>query len=65
MVHIDLMEVAFGDGSLKLYGGRLHSKRLQDLPIAPDSHISDEDRSLLVRYCENDHDTSRHDPTCT
>ncbi len=52
--HIDLIEVAFGQGSLKLYGGRLHSKRLQDLPIDPSARISPEQREQLVAYCGND-----------
>jgi hypothetical protein len=56
--HIDLIEVAPGDGSLKLYGGRLHSKRLQDLPISPDAFIGPLDRQRLIDYCENDHDTT-------
>jgi hypothetical protein len=56
--HIDLMEVAFGDGSLKLYGGRLHSKRLQDLPIDPDTRITPEMRPGLRSYCGNDLDTT-------
>lgn len=56
--HIDLIEVAFGDGSLKLYGGRLHSKRLQDLPIEPDAHISPAQRQQLIDYCGNDLDTT-------
>lgn len=56
--HIDLIEVAFGDGSLKLYGGRLHSKRLQDLPIEPSAIISPEDRENLRSYCKNDLQTT-------
>lgn len=56
--HIDLMEVAFGDGSLKLYGGRLHSKRLQDLPIDPDTRITPEMRTVVRPYCGNDLDTT-------
>ena len=31
--HIDLIEVAPGQSSLKIYGGRLHAPKLQDLPI--------------------------------
>lgn len=58
--HVDLMEVAVGQGSLKLYGGRLHSKRLQDLPIEPDACISPADRALLKAYCSNDLNTT-HD----
>jgi len=56
--HIDLIEVAFGQGSLKLYGGRLHSKRLQDLPIEPDTLIAPEMRVVLRAYCGNDLDTT-------
>lgn len=52
--HIDLIEVAPGLGSLKIYGGRLHSKRLQDLPIEPSASISPSDRELLKEYCHND-----------
>jgi hypothetical protein len=56
--HIDLIEVAFGQGSLKLYGGRLHSKKLQDLPIEPSARISPEQRTKLVAYCGNDLQTT-------
>ena len=56
--HIDLIEVAFGQGSLKLYGGRLHSKKLQDLPIDPSASISPLDRENLRLYCQNDLQTT-------
>lgn len=56
--HIDLIEVAFGQGSLKLYGGRLHSKLLQDLPIEPSASISPEQRHELRLYCQNDLQTT-------
>lgn len=56
--HIDLIEPAFGQGSLKLYGGRLHSKRLQDLPIEPDALISPAKRQQLIAYCANDLQTT-------
>jgi len=52
--HIDLIDVAPGSASLKIYGGRLHSQRLQDLPIPPDASISPEQRALLRDYCAND-----------
>lgn len=52
--HIDLMEVAPGQNSLKIYGGRLHCLKLQDLPIDPDASISAEDRPVIRRYCKND-----------
>lgn len=57
--HIDLIEPAPAVNiSLKLYGGRMHSKRLQDLPIEPDAMITEEQRSILVEYCANDLDTT-------
>lgn len=56
--HIDLIEVAPGQASLKIYGGRLHSKRMQDLPIPPDASISPEQRQQLRTYCANDLDTT-------
>lgn len=57
---IDLIEVAPGDGSLKLYGGRLHSKRLQDLPIDPAAELTPHERDVTADYCDNDLDTT-HD----
>lgn len=56
--HIDLIEVAPGVASLKIYGGRLHCPKLQDLPIEPDATITPEQRELLRRYCVNDLDTT-------
>jgi hypothetical protein len=56
--HIDLIEVAPGMASLKIYGGRLHCRKMQDLPIDPDDSISPEDRETLRTYCENDLDTT-------
>lgn len=56
--HIDLIEVAPGKASLKIYGGRLHSRRMQDLPIEPDATITNEQREVLGAYCVNDLDTT-------
>ncbi|AUA71572.1 hypothetical protein CWI25_16720 [Pseudomonas aeruginosa] len=56
--HIDLIEVAPGVASLKIYGGRLHSRRMQDLPIEPDALITAGQRKTLVNYCGNDLDTT-------
>lgn len=56
--HIDLIEVKVGDGSLKILGGRMHSKRMQDLPIEPEALISPEERVTLREYCINDLDTT-------
>ena len=52
--HIDLIEVSPGMASLKIYGGRLHCAKLQDLPIDPDALIAPEQREILRHYCEND-----------
>lgn len=52
--HVDLIEVAPLEGSLKLYGGRLHCRRMQDLPIDPDKFLSEEDIEAIKRYCCND-----------
>jgi len=58
--HIDLIEVAPGVmTSLKIYGGRLHAPKLQDLPIEPDALISPEQRELLRTYCANDLHTTK------
>lgn len=56
--HIDLIEVAPGTASLKIYGGRLHSRRMQDLPIEPKALITDEQRPVLREYCGNDLETT-------
>ena len=52
--HIDLIEVAPGTASLKIYGGRMHCARMQDLPIEPDASITPADRAVLREYCAND-----------
>lgn len=56
--HIDLIEVAPGMVGLKLYGGRMHSQRLQDLPIEPSANITPADRIALKDYCVNDLNTT-------
>lgn len=54
--HIDLIEVAPGQASLKLYGGRVHTRMMQDLPIEPDASIKPAQRPLLCKYNDNDLD---------
>jgi len=56
--HVDLIEVAPGKASLKIYGGRLHSQRMQDLPIEPAAIIEEPERDLLSSYCLNDLSTT-------
>lgn len=57
--HIDLIEVAPGQSSLKIYGGRLHAPKMQDLPIEPDASISPDEREIIKQYCINDLHTTR------
>jgi hypothetical protein len=57
--HVDLIEVAPGQGSLKMYGGKMHSRRLQDLPFDPAAVITAEMRQTLRGYCKNDLRTTR------
>lgn len=56
--HIDLIEVAPGTASLKIYGGRLKAPKMQDLPIDPSASITPDLRPLMRAYCENDLDTT-------
>ena len=56
--HIDIINVAPGQASLKIYGGRLNATKMQDLPIEPDEMISSEQRELLRTYCLNDLETT-------
>jgi len=56
--HIDLIEVAPGTASLKIYGGRLKAPKMQDLPLDPGASITPDLRPLMRAYCENDLDTT-------
>lgn len=52
--HVDLIEVAPGQASLKLYGARMHCPALQDLPLDPDASVTPELRQMMRRYCKKD-----------
>lgn len=52
--HVDLIEVAPLQGSLKLYAGRLHCERMQDLPFPEDHVLTREDAEIVRPYCCND-----------
>lgn len=54
MNHIDVIDVAPGMVSLKIYGGRMGSPRLQDLPINHNATITMEQLGLMRKYCRND-----------
>lgn len=52
--HIDLINVAFGKASLKLYAGRLHAPYMQDLPYEPGTKLDEEQKFNVLWYCFND-----------
>tara|TARA_R110002153_G_scaffold152542_3_gene304161 strand:- start:17114 stop:19168 length:2055 start_codon:yes stop_codon:yes gene_type:complete len=57
--HFDIMEPSPGvKVGLKLYGGRIHSNKLQDLPIMPGMQLSKKDATDVSLYCENDLNTN-------
>lgn len=52
--HIDLIEVAPLSGSLKTYGGRLHTRRMQDLPFPAGASLTKDEAEYVKNYCAND-----------
>jgi len=52
--HIDINQILPLRYSLKIYGGRIHYRRLQDLPIEPGATITPEQTPELRKYCIND-----------
>ena len=52
--HIDLIEVCPLQASLKIYGGRLHAPKMQDLPFPHDQPLSDSQKAIIRHYCVND-----------
>lgn len=53
--NIDVMEVAPGVRiSLKMYMGRLHAPKLQDLPYDPSQQLDGVGRFVIADYCGND-----------
>ena len=53
--HIDIKEVPPGVMlSLKIYEGRMHSPRLQDMPFHHDHDVTAKERKLVEEYCFND-----------
>lgn len=52
--HIDISEVLPGAGSQKLFAGRIHYKRMQDLPYEPERVLSESEVVEVALYCEND-----------
>lgn len=52
--HIDLIEVAPLRASLKIYGGRLHTKKMQDLPFVPGTVLNLNQMCIVKFYNVND-----------
>lgn len=52
--HIDIMEVAPLFASLKVYNGRMHGKRMQDLPVKPGTVLTYHQAAIVRYYCIND-----------
>lgn len=51
--NIDLIEVCPLRGSLKLYGARLHSKRIQELPYHHMQVLTEQEKLVVADYCIN------------
>jgi hypothetical protein len=51
--HIDLIEIAPLRASLKIYAGRLHSRRMQDLPFLPGKKLSAQQIAITRWYNVN------------
>ncbi|RLA18799.1 MAG: hypothetical protein DRQ56_06710 [Gammaproteobacteria bacterium] len=54
--HIDLINVAFGTASLKIYMARLNCKKLQEMPIDHFLFIMPQEREIIDHYCVNDNE---------
>ena len=54
--HIDLINVAFGTASLKIYMGRLGCQKMQEMPIEHYCFLLPDDRQTIDRYCVNDNE---------
>lgn len=51
--HIDLIEVAPLKASLKIYGGRLHVPKMQELPFRHDLILTEDQIAVVRWYCVN------------
>jgi len=55
---IDIMEVAPLQATLKIYGGRIHCPKMQDLPIEPSATIEEHQLPDMRKYCGNDNEVT-------
>lgn len=57
-MHTDIINVCPLKGSLKLYGARIHSPRIQDLPFPDDVSLTPEEIEIVCNYNYNDLDVT-------
>jgi hypothetical protein len=55
---IDLIELTALAPGLKVCAGRLHAPKLQDLPFKPGTYLTEDQITILRRYCINDLDNT-------
>lgn len=57
--HIDIIELAIGQSSLKTYAGRIHAPFMQDLPYAVGKILTKFEKDKVFSYCWNDVQNTR------
>jgi hypothetical protein len=55
---IDLIDLTALSPGLKVCAGRLHAKRMQDLPFVPGRALTEDQIAILFMYCFNDLDNT-------
>lgn len=57
--HIDIMQVTPGvGGTLKLFGARMQTQNLQNIPIEPGKVLTSHEMDEILRYCDIDVDVT-------
>jgi hypothetical protein len=51
---VDIINILPLEGSLKVYSGRIHAPKLQDLPFPPGNELTFEQKLIVRHYCMND-----------
>ncbi len=55
---IDLIDLTALSPGLKVCAGRLHAKRMQDLPFLPGKYLTEDQKRITFMYCFNDLDNT-------
>ena len=58
--HVDMMEVSPGQGSLKMYGAKMHQRVLQDLPYNPAKRLDWYEIMQVRDYCGIDIENTKN-----